>query len=67
MLLLADTSNEITPVRYDHAAHANAEDPDRPGGCSICHHNLKDDPEAIPLPCTRCHPLEPEENKPPDL
>lgn len=66
-LLLADASDEITPVVFDHAAHADATDPDRSGACSFCHHNLKDDPRAIPGQCVKCHPLEPEDTAPPDL
>jgi hypothetical protein len=66
-LLLSDASDEITPVMFTHAAHADPNVPERPGNCSNCHHDLKDDPQAIPRPCTACHPLEPEDTGPPDL
>ncbi len=66
-LLLSEFSDEITPVVFTHAAHADSNAPERPGDCSGCHHDIKDDPRAIPRPCTECHPLEPEETGPPDL
>ena len=66
-LLLAEGSDEITPVVFDHAAHADAGAPDRPASCSFCHHDLKEDPVAIPRACVTCHPLEPEDAAPPDL
>ena len=66
-LVLSEFSDEITPVVFTHSAHADPNAPERPGDCSSCHHELKDDPLAIPRPCTECHPLEPEETGPPDL
>jgi Class III cytochrome C family len=66
-ILIADDSAEIPPVLFHHAKHADPTAPDRPGACSRCHHHLMDDADSFPLPCSRCHPLEPAEGAPPDL
>ncbi|MCU0726844.1 MAG: cytochrome c family protein [Planctomycetes bacterium] len=60
-LVLAEDSDEITPVLLDHARHA-AE-----ASCAQCHHEGSETPGKLPGRCRSCHPLHAEEGKPPDL
>jgi hypothetical protein len=66
-LVLSQASDEITPVLFDHAAHAAGREGEPAPACSSCHHVLEETPEQVPGRCRTCHPMEPEEGKPPDL
>jgi hypothetical protein len=67
-LVLADASEEgITPVDFRHDLHAAGREGAPAPACSSCHHVLAEAPETIPGRCRSCHPMEPEEGKPPDL
>jgi hypothetical protein len=60
-LVLAEDSDEITPVLFEHGRHAAI------STCAGCHHEGSDSPVKAPGRCGSCHPLHAEEGKPPDL
>lgn len=66
-LSLARRSAEITSVEFPHGAHLDPAVVGETVACSRCHHTLTDVPGSLPAACGRCHPMEAEEGKPPDL
>lgn len=66
-LSLARRSAEITAAEFPHGAHLDPAFVGEKLSCSRCHHTLVDVPGSLPAGCGDCHPMEPEEGKPPDL
>ena len=66
-MVLAENSDEIGPVEFPHGFHNDDVAMGRNAECVDCHHTVRDVPGSLPAPCVRCHPMEPEEGKQPDL
>ncbi len=58
VLTLCEEDPTITPVVYAHRRHLESANERRPMRCVECHHDVADDPKAIPRRCEACHPHE---------
>jgi len=70
VLTLCEEDPTITPVVYAHRRHLESADDGRPMRCADCHHDVEDDPTAIPRRCEACHPHEADAHDasgPPDI
>ncbi len=54
-LTLVDDHPQISSVRFPHALHVDPEIQGRHVACAECHHDVRNDPEAVPQRCTTCH------------
>ena len=69
-LTLCEADPTITPVEYPHARHLDASVMGRAMACVDCHHDVADDPTAVPRRCEACHPHETDphdDTMPPDI
>ncbi len=58
VLTLCEEDPTITPVVYAHRRHLESANEGRAMRCVDCHHDVADDPKAIPRRCEACHPHE---------
>ena len=55
VLRLVEDHPQIPPAVFPHAEHTQVGDDGRHATCLRCHHELGDDPGAVPRACRACH------------